>query len=211
MELNPTIQDRGDRKPLSRREFLYNLWASSMAVFMAGSGGVFVWFALPRFKASEFGGVFTIPVGEIPPVDAPPKGICRRQVQGGERGEGRINATRQPDDYPLMAGIRALYKVCTHLGCLYKWSGGNDRFECPCHGSKYLQTGARIDGPARRNLDVFMIEAVDEEGKVLARTEPSLGNREGTALSIPAGTIELRIDTGRRILGGTSTSPGGGM
>ena len=36
--------------PLTRREFLYYLWGSSMAVFLAGAGGVSIWFALPRFR-----------------------------------------------------------------------------------------------------------------------------------------------------------------
>ena len=36
--------------PLSRREFLNYLWGASMAVFLAGAGGVTLWFALPRFR-----------------------------------------------------------------------------------------------------------------------------------------------------------------
>ena len=122
-----------------------------------------------------------------------------------------ISDPRQPEVYPVQSGIRALYKVCTHLGCLYRWAPENDRFECPCHGSKFLATGARVDGPARRNLDVFPVEALSKSGEVLTRTEPSLKNSEGTALEIPPETVMLRIDTGRRILGALNNKPGGGF
>ncbi|HJX40379.1 MAG TPA: Rieske 2Fe-2S domain-containing protein, partial [Anaerolineales bacterium] len=91
----------------------------------------------------------------------------------------------------------------------------NDRFECPCHGSKYLKTGTRVDGPARRNLDQFITEVVDANGEVLARTEPSYPpgstRDEGTTLPLPPGAVALRIDTGRRISGAPNTQPGGGV
>ncbi len=184
-----------------------------MAVFMAGSGGMTVWFALPRFREGEFGGVFTIPIEEIPPPDSAPKEFPEGRFWLINVGDDIIQDERQPD-YPLQPGVRALYKVCVHLGCLYRWVPINDRFECPCHGSKYLKSGARIDGPARRNLDQFMMEVVDANGEVLARTEPSYPpsnpRDEGTSLPVPAGAVALRIDTGRRVDGAPNTAPGGG-
>src|SRR4029453_1797220 len=94
-------------------------------------------------------------------------------------GPKRAADPRQPADYPVEQGGVAIYKVCVHLGCLYKWVPVNDRFECPCHGSKYLATGARVDGPARRNLDVFIVQAVDANGNVLSQT-----NEDGTAVDV---------------------------
>ena len=200
-----------ERVPLSRREFLNYLWAMSMAVFMAGGGGVTVWFLYPRFREGEFGGVFTVPVGELPPPNAPPKEFPEGRFWLSNIGGEVVTDPRQPIDYPLQEGVRAIYKVCTHLGCLYKWVEANDRFECPCHGSKFLQTGTRIDGPARRNLDVFPIEVVDAGGNVLARTEPSMNAQEGTPVPVPSGAVALRIDTGRRVTGAPNSPPGGGM
>lgn len=198
-------------RPLTRREFLYYLWGSSMAVFLGGAGGVTVWFALPRFREGEFGGVFTVPIGELPPRDAPPKEFPEGRFWLTNIGEETVNDPRQPEDYPLDSGVRVLYKVCVHLGCLYKWVPVNNRFECPCHGSKYLKTGARIDGPANRNLDQYITEVVDANGEVLARTEPTMDGREAGSLSIPAEAVALRIDTGRRINGAPNTAPGGGL
>lgn len=197
--------------PLSRREFLYYLWGSSMAVFLAGAGGVSIWFALPRFRESEFGGVFPIPIEEIPAPDSDPRDFAEGRFWLVNIGDGILNDPRQPDDYEVSAGVRVLYKVCVHLGCIYKWVPTNDRFECPCHGSKYLKSNARIEGPARRNLDQFFMEVIDASGNVLVRTEPSWpGDREATSLLIPPGAVELRIDTGRRLLGAPNTAPGGG-
>jgi cytochrome b6-f complex iron-sulfur subunit len=201
--------------PLSRREFLNYMWGASMAVFMAGAGGVTVWFALPRFREGEFGGVFTVPVEQIPPPDSPPLEYPEGRFWLVNVGDKTLYDERQPEDYPLQPGVRVLYKVCVHLGCLYKWVPTNDRFECPCHGSKYLKTGARVDGPARRNLDQFITEVVDANGEVLARTEPSYPpgspREEGATLPLPPGAVALRIDTGRRITGAPNTRPEGGV
>jgi cytochrome b6-f complex iron-sulfur subunit len=200
-----------ERLPLSRREFLNYLWAMSMAVFMAGSGGAAVWFLYPRFRAGEFGGVFTIPVGELPPPDSAPKEFPEGRFWLSNIGQQTESDPRQPGDYPLQTGVRAIYKVCTHLGCLYKWVETNDRFECPCHGSKFLKTGTRVDGPARRNLDNFPIEVLDGQGNAIARTEPMMDNHEGSPVTITADAVTLRVDTGRRINGAPNSAPGGGM
>jgi cytochrome b6-f complex iron-sulfur subunit len=197
--------------PLTRREFLYYLWGSSMAVFLAGTGGVSIWFALPRFRAGEFGGVITLPIEEIPPPDSGPKEFPEGRMWLVNLGEATLSDPRQPSDYPLQPGIRALYKVCVHLGCLYKWVPINDRFECPCHGSKYLKSGSRIDGPADRNLDQYIMEVIDAAGQVLAISEPSLNGREGASVEVPTGAVALRIDTGRRIRGAPNTRAGGGL
>jgi len=195
--------------PMTRREFLYYIWMASMAILTAQAGGATLWFAYPRFKAGEFGGVFTIEVSEAPPPDSGPKAYDAGRFWLVNLGDQHANDPRQPKDFPQTMGIKALYKICVHLGCLYKWVPTNDRFECPCHGSKYLPTGARIDGPARRNLDVFLVEALDANDNVIAKTEPREGNLEGSAIGI-TGAVKLRISTGIRIVGAPNTRPGGG-
>lgn len=196
--------------PLSRREFLYYLWGASMAVFLAGGGGATIWFSLPRFREGEYGGVITVPVSEIPQPDSGPKEYAAGRFWLVNLADASLQDPRQPAEYPLEAGVKALYKVCVHLGCIYRWVPTSDRFECPCHGSKYLKTGTRIDGPARRNLDTFLVQAVDASGNVLAESEAQMGSREGSSIPILPGTIALRIDTGRRIQGAVNSRPGGG-
>ena len=112
----------------------------------------------------------------------------------------------------------AIYKVCTHLGCLYKYAPSNTRFECPCHGSKFHLDGTKIleEGPAPRSLDRFVIEIRDAAGSVVSSTPVNDGRvysddpgaPSGTPLEIPADTAGLRliVKTGVRITGGAPKS-----
>ena len=88
--------------------------------------------------------------------------------------------------------------VCTHLGCLYKWSETDSRFECPCHGSKFTADGNYIEGPAPRALDQFEIEIL-EDGAVVAATEETNERIVAPHLTSPDGIVT--VNTGKRILG----------
>ena len=46
--------------------------------------------------------------------------------------------------------VAAIYKVCTHLGCLYNWDNSTVRYRCPCHGSQFQLDGTYIADPAPR-------------------------------------------------------------
>jgi cytochrome b6-f complex iron-sulfur subunit len=175
-------------RPMSRREFLFYIWGASITLSLAGSAGAILWFAYPRFREGEFGGLFSVDAASIPPVGAAPE----------EHPQGRfwlVNTNQ---------GVLALYKVCTHLGCLYKWTPSNNRFECPCHGSKYTREGQWIEGPAPRSLDRFVVQVVDANGGLLAETEEGDANVDPTAggpVEVPSGAAELKIDTGDRVKG----------
>src|SRR5690606_13616135 len=116
----------------SRREFLYYIWGASLALMLGQVGAVTLWFAFPRFKEGEFGGVFPFNPADIPPAGTIPESVP----------SGRFHVTQSEQ------GLFALYGVCTHLGCLPKWVPTNGRFECPCHGSKFNLNGTYIEGPA---------------------------------------------------------------
>ncbi len=48
-----------------------------------------------------------------------------------------------------------LVGVCTHLGCVPNFGGGEfSGWLCPCHGSVYDTSGRIRQGPAPRNLEV---------------------------------------------------------
>lgn len=176
--------------PPSRREFLLYIWSASLALYMVGLSGAMLWYSYPRFRAGEFGGLFSVPVGAIPPADAVPV----------DRPDGRFWMVSTE------AGFLAIYKVCTHLGCLYKWVPTNRRFECPCHGSKFQRDGTWIEGPAPRHLDRFVVQVLDAEGELLAETQPGNANvnpAAGGPVAIPAGAALLVIDTAKRVKGAT--------
>lgn len=43
-------------------------------------------------------------------------------------------------------------KRCSHLGSALLWNEEDKTWECPCHGSKYTQTGEIIHNPTQHNL-----------------------------------------------------------
>jgi cytochrome b6-f complex iron-sulfur subunit len=182
---------------LTRREFLNYAWLASIALFSLETVGLSLWFAFPNFKAGQFGGQF--PIGEakgaLPEVNSGPKAYT----------DGKfwlVNLDAESPGGEPRKGVMAIYKVCTHLGCLYEWVPMTNRFECPCHGSKFALTGDYLAGPARRSLDRFVIQAVGPDGAVLAETNP-----DGEPLVLPSEDVQLVIDTGRRILGESVATP----
>jgi len=161
------------RKEMNRREFLTYAWGGALGLLALQAGVGMFFFLMPRFKAGEFGGVFFIgPESALPPTSAPPEPFVA----------GKFWLVNTED-----VGPKALYMVCTHLGCLYKWEQANNRFECPCHGSKFTREGFYIEGPAPRSLDTFVVSieggevAVDTGKKVLG--EPSA---DSPARAVPA-------------------------
>jgi cytochrome b6-f complex iron-sulfur subunit len=195
---------------LSRREFLYYVWAASMALFLGEGGGALLWFAVPRFRPGEFGGAFRVDLAALPPPDSAPVAFDAGRFWLVTVGPQTAADPRRPADHATQPGVLALYKVCVHLGCLYKWLPTADRFECPCHASAYLKDGARVRHPASRDLDRFVVRALDAEGRVLAETPTGDANQNpaaGQPLRLPPGTAALEIDTGERIMGRRSTGP----
>ncbi len=172
------VQEKG----VTRREFLYYIWGASLALFLAEAGGAVVWFALPRFRAGEFGGAFGLAA------DALPKASVTTPPVLNSAGKFWVSNTDE--------GLRALSQVCTHLGCLFKWVPSNNRFECPCHGSKFTNKGVYIEGPAPRSLDRFALTITYADGST--KTTDAEG---GPVPSANAKSIS--VDTGKKILGKT--------
>jgi cytochrome b6-f complex iron-sulfur subunit len=168
---------------INRREFLNFAWLASLGFLTVTMGGMSFLFAMPRFREGEFGGTVTVGrAGDLPPVGSAPLNYPKVKVW--------LSNTEQ--------GVIALYKVCTHLGCLYNWDSQEGKFICPCHGSEFQNNGEYIFGPAPRSLDRFTVQLVDAQGQVLSETDPE----SGEPLPLPEDpNVVVRIDTGRRITG----------
>jgi cytochrome b6-f complex iron-sulfur subunit len=57
-------------------------------------------------------------------------------------------------------GFIALSRVCTHLGCLVKYSPEKQLFICPCHGGTFDLEGNVTSGPPPRPLPKYAVKVV---------------------------------------------------
>lgn len=185
---------------MSRREFLYYIWGASIAILTLQSVGLLIWFLIPRFREGEFGGRFFVPIDALPGVNEEPANFADGRfwlVNLNTEDPNELMYPAEGDNLPIV-GVASIYKVCTHLGCIYSWTPTNSRFECPCHGSKYRLDGRRIESPAPRTLDRFKVLALAED-KSTVLAEASLNNDNfWDPLSLPDGTAFIGVDTGDR-------------
>lgn len=48
--------------------------------------------------------------------------------------------------------VKPTLKRCPHLGCALSWNAQEHSWDCPCHGSRFTETGLLIDNPATGDL-----------------------------------------------------------
>jgi cytochrome b6-f complex iron-sulfur subunit len=175
---------------ITRRELLNYAWLASIGLVTLQTVGLSLWFAFPNFLEGQFGGEFSIGLASnvVPEVNSAP--VPKTDGKFWLSNVDMESSTGEPN-----VGVLALFKVCTHLGCLYEWIDVTFRFECPCHGSKFALNGEYLAGPARRSLDRFVILAFAPDGTLRDQT-----NAEGDPLIVRPDDI-LVVDTGQRILG----------
>src|SRR3990172_5490921 len=110
---NQPEQSPSAKKPINRREFLNLAWLASLGFLTLNVAGVTYLFSMPRFKPGEFGGVVNIgTVADLPEAGTAPEIMPKTKIWLSNTDEGVI----------------ALYKVCTHLGCLYNWNDQEVKF-----------------------------------------------------------------------------------
>lgn len=83
-------------------------------------------------------------------------------VQGKENRYAAVFSPSRTILRPQL-GINALEAVgnlltptrprCPHLGCALKWNPQEHSWDCPCHGSRFTETGKLLDNPATGNLN----------------------------------------------------------
>ena len=184
---------------ISRREFLYYIWSASIALYLAEFTGLMLWFSIPIIREGEFGGIFNVDPTLLPGVNEPPVDNAAGRFWlvnlDTSNPDGEERMFQAIDESAEITGIAAIYKVCTHLGCIYKWNDASNRFECPCHGSKYRLDGRRIQSPAPRSLDRFEMTLTFADGSTVS----SPSGEGGDFLPIPTNgqaVTGIAVDTG---------------
>jgi len=62
--------------------------------------------------------------------------------------------------------------LCTHLGCIPEYFGGEKKFKCACHGGEYSADGKQTFGPPPRPLDIPPFK-LDNNTLVLGEAGPA--------------------------------------
>jgi cytochrome b6-f complex iron-sulfur subunit len=151
---NPRTGDDG----MSRRSFLKYAGLAVGAVVAVELGGIGFAYLQPRVVEGDFGSVITAGA-----VDDFPPGTVTQIING------RFYLTRLDD-----GGFLSLYQRCTHLGCTVPWIRDEQQFVCPCHSSRFDDTGTVLNPPAPRPLDRFAVTIEDglvkvDTGTVISR------------------------------------------
>lgn len=101
-----------------------------------------------------------VPRGEAEPVivtlEEVPPGSVRPILYGGSPSL----LLHRPE------GIVAVSLVCTHLGCIVKWDGAQQRFQCPCHDGFFDPAGKVISGPPPAPLERLAVKIVGDNAIV---------------------------------------------
>ncbi len=77
----------------------------------------------------------------------------------------------------LPTGLRAFSARCPHLGCRLHYHAATRRFQCPCHGSRFAINGSRLAGPAAKDMNPLILDAIakgDEPGAAFKTKLPPL-------------------------------------
>lgn len=140
----------------SRRTFLNRLWAGLGLLALVEM--IFVGVAFFRRGKPKTTTVSDAAVVTCGAVDQYAPGSVTAFVRG------RFYLARLGD-----GGFLALSRQCTHLGCTLPWDEAAQRFACPCHASTFDITGAVINTPATRSLNLYPLTIENRIVKVDTR------------------------------------------
>ncbi|MBI2850622.1 MAG: ubiquinol-cytochrome c reductase iron-sulfur subunit [Chloroflexi bacterium] len=152
-----------ENKAITRRQFLSRAWWAAAGLMIVETTGGLVASLWPKLKAGSFG--TKVKVASVEEARAMPVGTVAYFP------EQRFYLSR------VESGFLALYRRCTHLGCVVPWRddnpsedalASNGRFNCPCHGGIFDRYGVVHAGPPPKPLDIFPITV--ENGEVIVDT-----------------------------------------
>jgi hypothetical protein len=159
----------------SRRQLLRaSIWGSVavLATEYAGGSIAFLWGAAAagssRVRVGTLDDLITSNPG-LPVASGFPAYVAEAQafVMTVNPALGGWTAGSDPSGDGTALNVRALSKICPHLGCRPNPCVEDFWFHCPCHQSRYDRKGIKPEGPqygpADRSMDRFAI-SVDAAG-----------------------------------------------
>jgi cytochrome b6-f complex iron-sulfur subunit len=128
----PVERSRLDPEPMPRRDFL---------------GLAAAWSAIATLAFAALG-MLKLPKAAVLP--SPSKKFRVTLPEGLVPGEPYVAPGRPVVIMRDDAGVYAVSRICTHLGCIVQPSPSG--FDCPCHGSRFAADGTVVKGPAPKPL-----------------------------------------------------------
>ena len=81
-----------------------------------------------------------------------PRASALPELRPGEGTVLDLNGEKVAARKDEQGDVHMVSAVCTHLGCIVEWNGGDQTWDCPCHGSRFDHSGGVIQGPATEDL-----------------------------------------------------------
>ncbi|MCE9548707.1 MAG: FAD-dependent oxidoreductase, partial [Planctomycetia bacterium] len=111
---------------------------------------------------------------------APAEAESTRAVGRGEGMVLKIDGEHVACSRDKDGKLTQVSAVCTHMGCLVRWNGAEESWDCPCHGSRFKPDGKVIAGPAETPLEpIGKMKATPKK----AVSAPARRNRSRTRAS----------------------------
>ena len=159
------------QKGMTRSSFLRRMWWGAVGVAALETVGGLVASLKPHIAAGAFG--TKVDIATVADLEALPVGTVKYYP------DQRCYISKVEKN-----GILAMYRKCTHLGCVVPWVptepsddklAKEGRFHCPCHGGQYDRYGVVHAGPPPRPLDLFAVSidgnnVVVDTGKIISRS-----------------------------------------
>jgi glycine/D-amino acid oxidase-like deaminating enzyme/nitrite reductase/ring-hydroxylating ferredoxin subunit len=122
---------------------------------------------------------------------APAEGNSIRAVRRGEGKILKLDGQRVACYRDEEGKVTTASAVCTHMGCIVRWNDAERTWDCPCHGSRFHNTGEVMAGPAETSLESI------QPAKKPTRKAPS-GQKKKPPRRGSAGRSKDRRSAGRR-------------
>ncbi|MGI0493664.1 cytochrome b6-f complex iron-sulfur subunit [Alkalinema pantanalense CENA528] len=144
---------------LSRRQFLNFLTGAVVASAIGAALSPAAQFFVPPKETSANGGSLAKDIlgNPIPASQLLAEAPGTRALIAGLAGEPTYLTVREDGTIDP----QGIVNNCTHLGCTFPWNGMDQQFQCPCHGSRYDETGQVLRGPADRPLKLVHVVVQD--------------------------------------------------
>ena len=138
-----------DATQLTRRD----LMGAAAGVVLCGCAGKAEKWTPTDVEAKE--GIVELDIADYAEL-ATPGGMVAVEVKGAKKP---VLVMRIEQDQFRVMSLR-----CPHLGCVVRWDTEMQDLVCPCHGSRFSDTGTVTKGPAKSGLRQMRSQLVGMKG-----------------------------------------------